>query len=217
MVLPTTDYDAAYFGDVDESGGIKKMYGYTGGQNGVSGHEFQSQQNRVLEGETENFNPTLKGLMDKITGHDLTNVKVLDVGGCTGDHAVYAKRMGVGTYDVLDLNIDTWCSRHVNPLVDNFFTGDAITELAKKSTFKNNSYEVVFSSRFLDCLDDADIPTVVTEMTRIASTVQIHIVTESVNPENEQYYNTKTLAEWAPFFPTGTILISWNTQDVLVV
>ena len=66
MVLDNSEYDAAYFGDIDESGGIKKMYGYTGGRPGISGHALQAQKYRQNEGSIETYNPTLKGLIDKI-------------------------------------------------------------------------------------------------------------------------------------------------------
>jgi hypothetical protein len=206
MVLNTKQYDAAYFGDCVESGGIKTTYGYT------CYMRQTGQRNRHVLGKEESpFNPRLKMLSSKMVGIDLANISVLDVGGAVGFYSEYGKELGISTWDVFDLNIGTWLERHKLDAVDKFITGDARTDLSK---IKTNSYGMVFSSRFLDCIDDKDIPGIIKEMNRISGKIQVHIISETSN----KFYNEHELSWWAKQgFNEGTRLISYHTQQVLVL
>ena len=206
MVVNILDFNAAYFGDTKESNGIKTVYGY-------SNYLQTGQKNRFDEGkENQPYNPILKGLMDKLSGVNLSNISVLDIGGAVGFYSEYGKSLGVRSWTVLDLDIDTWCSRHRISSVDNFISGDAIAVLP---TMRKNEYGVIFSSRFFECIADTDLPDLISEMNRVAKTKQIHIISETSNP---LYYNEHELEWWSnQGFQKGTILISYNTQEVLVV
>ena len=210
MVLDTTRYNPAYFGDTIESGGIKDVNGYTGG------YLETGQRNRFDSGNEANpYNPEIKRIIDDIESRQtFNNIDVLELGGAVGFYAEYAKDLGVKSYDVID--VSNWCFRHKVVAVDNFIEADARTALL---TRRRNQYNLVWSKQFLECIDDADLPSLITEMNRVALTRQIHIVTETINTsDTRNNYNLKTLAQWATFgFEAGTILISWNTRQSLVV
>lgn len=210
MVLDPSRYNAAYFGDTAESGGLKDVNGYTGGylQNG--------QRNRFDSGDEANpYNPEIKAIIDDIESRQtFNNIDVLELGGSVGFYSEYAKALGVRSYDIID--VSNWCFRHKLASVDNFFEADARTALL---TRRRNQYNLIFSKQFLECIDDADLPSLITEMNRVALTKQIHIVTETINRDDTRdNYNLKTLAQWATLgFEAGTVLISHNTKQVLVI
>ena len=210
MVLTTDRYNAAYFGDTVESGGLKDVNGYTGG------YLEKGQRNRFDEGDEANpYNPEIKKFIDEIESRQtFNNIDVLEIGGAVGFYAEYAKDLGVKSYDVID--VSNWCFRHKVAAVDTFTEGNALTILP---TLRRNQYDLVFSKQFLDCVDDSDLPGLITEMNRITKSRQVHIITETINRDDTRpNYNLKTLAQWATQgFEAGTILISWNTKQVLVV
>lgn len=210
MVLPISRYNATYFGDTVESGGLKDVAGYTGG------YLEKGQRNRFDEGqEAFPYNPEIKAIITEIESRQtFNNIDVLELGGAVGFYSEYAKDLGVKSYDVID--VSNWCFRHKIMSVDNFIEGDAITVLP---TLRRNQYNLIFSKQFLDCIDDIDLPVLIAEMNRVTLTRQIHIITETINRDDTRdLYNLKTLAQWATLgFESGTILISHNTGQVLVV
>ena len=210
MVLDTTRYNATYFGDTVESGGLKDVAGYTGG------YLEKGQRYRFNSGDEANpYNPEWKALADVIHGRNpLNNADVLDLGGAVGFLGEYLKEKGASTYDVID--VSNWCFKHKLSVIDTFTENDAITAL---QSLRDDAYSLIISTQFLECVDDTDLPTLITEMNRVANNVQIHVVTETLNREDTRsLYNLKTLKEWSAFgFNSGTILISHHTGDVLVV
>ncbi|MEK6862007.1 MAG: hypothetical protein AABY07_08640, partial [Nanoarchaeota archaeon] len=74
--------------------------------------------------------------------------------------------------------------------------------------------DVIFTCRFLECIDDMDLIQLINEMNRI-SKKQIHIIDEQPNSD---FYNVKTLKTWKNLnFTQGTIFISnENQQKVLI-
>lgn len=212
MVLNTSEYNENYFNG--RNTGIKLSWGY--------GDIIEKGQlNRFDEGDESNpYNPEIKKLYNKWSNIDLTNVDVLDVGGCIGNFAHIGKKLGIATWTVLDLNIDGWCEANKRVEVDTFITGDAPVILQNKQQFKKNGYEVVFSHQFLECLENTRLSDTITEMNRITKNQQIHVITESViDIPSQSKYNLQTIDSfWKnQGFESGTILISWNTQIITVV
>ena len=78
---------------------------------------------------------------------------------------------------------------------------DARTELSK---YKKNEFGFLFSRWFLCCIDEADIPDLISEMNRVSKS-QVHILMTHVN---ETFYSKKTPEEWLNYdWDVGTILI----------
>lgn len=213
MVLANSEYNEDYFNG--RNTGIKLSWGY-------GDIRERGQLNRFDEGQ-ENipYNALIKEQLDLISELDLSNVGVLDVGGAIGNYSHLGKRLGVNSWTVLDLNIDGWCETNKLLTVDTFITGDARILLADKQQFKKNSYDVIFTAQFLECIDDADLPDLITEMNRISKTVQIHLISTTPNITDipsQPKYNLKTLTEWAALgWESGTRIIDFHTKDVVVV
>ena len=101
MVLDTSEYNENYFNG--RNTGIKLSWGY-------GDIRENGQLNRFDEGDEANpYNAKLKEQYDLIVGENLSGIDVLDVGGCVGNYSHIGKGLGVGSWDVLDLNIDGWC------------------------------------------------------------------------------------------------------------
>ena len=210
MVLTNTEYNENHYNG--RNTGIKLAWGY-------GNLKERGQLNQFDEGDESNpYNGRFKELLDLIPD-DFTDIKLLDVGGAIGNFSHIGKSRGVTTWDILDHNIDSWCENNKLPTVDSFITGDATVLLADKQQFKKNDYDVIFSSQFLECIDDVDLPDLITEMNRIAKTVQIHLITTTISDSTSATkYNLKTLADWATLgFDSGTRLLDFISLEMLVV
>jgi len=208
LVLTRDKYDdPAYWGDTVESQGLVNKYGYPE-------YAQRGQKNRFDEGkENEPYNPDLREFANKLDAISLINKKVLDIGGAIGLLAEYAKAKGISVYDILDWS--DWVRRHVLPGVDNFIFADAKTELANMAA---KSYDIILSMQFLDCIDKADLPNLITQMNRVAKTRQVHIVTTQIDPLYADGYTIQDLNWWSQQgFKKGTILVSHHSKEVLVV
>jgi ubiquinone/menaquinone biosynthesis C-methylase UbiE len=210
LVLGKTEYNENYFNG--RNTGVRLAWGY-------ADIRELAVATAKADGPALPYPPHIKRHIDKIPGGvNLTGVTVLDIGGAVGNYAKYGKQLGIGTWDILDLNIDDWCNLNKYVEVDNFFTGDAVVELQSVQNFKNNSYDIIFSSSFLECIDPSELPTLIPEMNRVAKTIQIHIVSTTPPTTFADKYNFQTLAWWATQgFTSGTILIDYNSQDLLTV
>ena len=210
MVLSNTEYNENYYNG--RNTGIRLSWGYPNIRE-------RGQLNRFDEGQ-ENlpYNARIKEQLDLLSGINLSNYDVLDIGGAVGNYSHLGKRLGVKTWTVLDYNIDGWCEANKLSTVDTFLTGDAKTILP---TMRRNQYEIIFTSQFLECIDDNDLPDLITEMNRVAKTIQIHLISTTPNFDNEiakTKYNLKTLVEWKSLgFESGTRIIDFHTKEVLVV
>lgn len=212
MVLAKTEYNENYFNG--RNTGIKLAWGY--------GDIKEERQESRLRPDLapEPYNARIKGHFDKILegGRDLTGVQVLDVGGAIGNFAKHAKSLGIGIWDVLDLNIDDWCNLNKWPEVDNFFTGDAVVDLNDNQKFTTNSYDVIFSASFLECIDPLELPALITGMNRVAKTVQIHIINTRPPAKFAEKYHNQPLSWWATQgFNRNTLLIDWLDNTSLLV
>ena len=210
MVLLNTEYNENYYNG--RNTGIKLSWGY-------GDIRERGQLNRADEGEfNEPYNAQIKEQLDLLSGINLSNYDVLDVGGAIGNYSHLGKRLGVKSWTVLDYNIDGWCEANKLSTVENFITGDAKTVLP---TMRNNEYEVIFTSQFLECINDVDLPNLITEMNRVSKNQQIHLISTINNITDipsQSKYNLKTLAEWSALgFESGTRIIDFHTLEVLVV
>lgn len=210
MVLPKERYNAAYFGDTVESVGIKDVAGYTGG------YLEKGNRNRFDSGNEANpYSSHIKPMIDAIESLQTFNLNsVLELGGAVGFYAEYTKEFGATLHDVIEWS--NWAFRNKIASIDTFTEDDAKTVLP---TLATNQYNLILTCQFLECVADADLPALITEMNRVASTKQIHVVTVTINRDDTRgYYNLKTLAEWATQgFNAGTILVDQETLEVLVV
>lgn len=210
MVLLNTEYNENYYNG--RNTGIRLSWGYPDIRE-------RGQLNRFDEGqEGTPYNARIKAQLDLLQSINLNNIDVLDIGGAIGNYSHLGKRLGVKSWTILDHNIDGWCEANKLSTVDTFLTGDAKTVLP---TMRRNEYDAIFTSQFMECVDDADLDSLITEMNRVAKTYQIHLISTigSINDvPSQSKYNLKTLAEWAALgWESGTRIIDFHTLDVLVV
>ena len=210
MVLLNTEYNENYYNG--RNTGVKLSWGY-------GDIRERGQLNRFDEGDEGNpYNAKIKEQYDLLSSINLTNWDILDVGGAVGNYSHLGKELGVKSWTVLDYNIDNWCEINKIPTVDNFITGDAKIILP---TMRKNEYEAIFTSQFLECIDDSDLPNLIIEMNRVSKNQQIHIkstINNITDIPSQSKYNLKTLAEWASLgFESGTRIIDFHTLEVLVV
>lgn len=146
--------------------------------------------------------------------HNLQDKKVLEIGCAKGFVVQDLRDMGV---DAWGLDVSEYAIGEADPSVQPYLIqGDARTAL---SQFKNKEFDVVFSLRVLTCFDDVDLPTLVSELNRIAK-YQFHVIDESVGKKQgtSKYYNSKPLSEWLVYnWDKGTRLVYHeNINRVLI-
>jgi len=122
----------------------------------------------------------------------LANKKVLEIGCAKGFLVKDLRDMGVDAYglDVSQYAIDN-CEPEVAPYLT---VGDARTALSQYSA---REFDVLISLRFIECIPEADLPALVSEMNRI-SKLQIHVVDDFTGAKAGagQYYIQKTQQQW---------------------
>ncbi len=141
--------------------------------------------------------------------YDLVNKKVLEIGCAKGFVVEDLREMGVDAYG---LDISTYAIREAAPVAAPYLIiGDARVYL---SNYKDGEFDVVFSSRFMECFSDEVIPPLISEMNRI-SKFQFHVIEEL---ETSRFYNIKTLEKWLSLgWPEKTLLISLrNPRKILI-
>jgi len=213
MVLNTSDYNEDYFNG--RQTGTRYLWGY-------ADIKANSQLNRFDEGDEGNkYNSNLKKTFSRFKGNPvLANYDVLDIGGATGNASIYLKnQVGIKSYTILDLNIDGWLEANKVDTVDNFITGDARIALADKGLFKKNSYDMLLTYQFLECIDDADLHDLIKQMNRVTKSVQVHFVSDPSfidHVPTRSLYNFKTLEEWKALnWEAGTQLINLHTNELV--
>ncbi len=130
------------------------------------------------------------------------DIDVLELGGARGHRAIYAlDNLGLKSWEIIDL-YDSPLKQLHRKLTYTF--GDAKTLLADSRAYADNQKDVLVSFRFLDCIPEADLPALITQMNRV-SRKQLHIITKNANPN---FYNTHDLTWWqTQGFPRGTVLL----------
>lgn len=151
-----------------------------------------------------------KDYADKLKNtYDLVNKKVLEIGCAKGFVVEDLREMGVDAYG---LDISPYAIGEAASVVAPYLTiGDARTYL---SNYTDDAFDVVFSSRFMECFSDAEIPFLISSMNRI-SKFQFHVIE---GPEISKYYASKTIEEWLTFgWTEKTVLIPFRKpQEVLI-
>jgi ubiquinone/menaquinone biosynthesis C-methylase UbiE len=143
--------------------------------------------------------------------YSLSGKKVLDIGCAKGFIVKDLRDLGADAYG---LEISDYAVKGCEPEVAPYlYLGDARKVLKK---FKDEEFDVVFSMRFLECIDIPDIQKLIDEMARITKSNQIHEIDEQPNPN---FYIANPLTWWSTNFKwkKGTKLISRESGQVIVV
>lgn len=143
-----------------------------------------------------------------ISSRQLSGKKVLEIGCAKGFLVEDLRAQGI---DAWGLDVSSYAIGQAASAVQPFLTvGDARTALA---LYANKSWDAVFSNRFLECISLADMPALISEMTRIAK-AQFHIIGETPNP---LYYTAQPLSAWlALVWPKFTVIASNELKTELI-
>jgi len=171
MVLNRSQYDAAYFGDLDESGGLRHKAGYS----------------RYLISQTDGFER--EGLEAFLLRHDIPkDVKVLELGAGIGFLGKVATDQGYTNWTCVDWS--NWCKRHeVYPVIEE----EALIYLQAQP---DNSFDYIISRSLIECIKPNELQDHAIESKRVGIK-QIHTVSLEVNTK---FYTLKTIPEWATQF-----------------
>jgi len=163
-MLTREEYDDAYFGDPRSD--LKRKSGYG---------DYLRQLDNLTEKKWKDF----------ITEHNLKSTdKILELGGGVGSFTKVAREQGL---DVTCVDWSKWCLD--NKLISNLIHEDALTYLKSQP---DNSFDVVVSFYFLDCIQKDQLLLLSQEIKRV-STKQIHHLYPNPNP---RFYNVQNLSYW---------------------
>lgn len=203
LALTTDEYDAAYFGDTDESGGLKHIAGYS------NYLEKANEKSRFDTGNEGNpYNIKRENLKKTLETLGLENTSITQLGGGCGHLGAEMIEEGF-TWHVVD--VSNWCFRHKVIPDENFTEQEALPFLQAQG---NNSLGAILTTRFMVVLATADIQPLIDEMRR-TTREQVHFIDEQANPE---FYQQRTLEQWRDDFswPNNNItLISIETGRVI--
>jgi len=134
---------------------------------------------------------------------------LLDIGCAKGFHVQDLRELGVDAWGV---DVSPYAIGEADPVVAPYLSvADIRTHI---DTYANKQWDVIFSARFLGCLAESELPSIITGMNR-KSKQQIHIIDEQPNPT---FYIARPLSWWAQQgFAKGTRLVSHETNQVVVV
>ncbi len=191
-VLQPSEYDMAYF---DGSlGPYRHNAGYS---------EYKRWYRNEGEGSTGEFwKDMAAGWINHLA---LSGKRVLEIGCAKGFLVKDLRDMGVDAYG---LDVSQYAIENCEPEVAQYLTvGDARTYL---SNYARNEWDIVLSLRFLECIDEADLPALVSEINRI-SKKSVHVVDNFVGAKSGagQYYTQHTPQEWLDNY-------SWERGTVIV-
>jgi len=194
-VLQPAEYDISYFDG--ELTSLRHNAGYT---------RYQRWKRVEGVGSRGEYYADLAAKL--ISTRGLAGKKILELGCAKGFLVEDLRAQGI---DAWGLDVSAYAVSQAAPAVIPFLSvADARTALA---AFANKSWDAVFSNRFLECIDLADVPALITQMTRIAK-AQFHIIDE--NP-NALYYVAQPLAAWLALgWPKFTVLMGNESKAELV-
>ncbi len=168
MTLTREQYDAAYFGDSKSD--LQRRSGYS---------DYLRQINDGWEKKWKDF----------IAEHNLKSTdKILELAGGIGHFAKVAREQGL---DVTCVDWSQWCFD--NKVIEDLIHEDALTYLKSQP---DNSFDVVVSFFFLDCIQKDQLELLSQEIKRV-STKQIHWIYPR---RNADYYNVQDLTYWQSLF-----------------
>ena len=196
-VLTPAEYDERYFDG--GSAAYTHNAGYTKYQ------KWFIRSTRFLpsldESTGEYFGDIAKGmnLRNNIVGKD-----VLEIGCAKGFLVEGMRSIGINGFGI---NVSPYAIGQANPSIAAYL--EVADARIKVPTYARNQWDYIITRWFLSCMSDADLTALIPELNRVARN-QIHIVYPLIRPD---YYNAKTLAQWAALpFARGTILI--NNDDI---
>lgn len=205
MVLNPSEYDNAYFDPktTDTSGSTANsvLAGYSDGYKRwfrVNGNDPESANNDFADYARRFFNEQI--LMGK---------NVLELGCAKGFVVEDLRALGA---NAVGIDVSAYAIGQASPAIQPFLTvADARTHLA---TYARNQFDVVYSMRYFECVADADLPGLITQISRIGR-LSVHWIGTQ---ENAVYYNNKPLTEWlAMGWARRTRLIDYNNQNNILV
>jgi len=145
--------------------------------------------------------------------YQLQGKKVLELGCAKGFIVKDLRDMGVDAYG---LDISQYAIDNCEPEAAPYLTvGDARTTL---STYKNREFDVVFSRSFMECIPEADLPSLIDDINRISKS-QFHIIDEFIGEKSNaaQYYLNKPIEDWVNYsWPRGTKLVKQENNSVIL-
>ncbi len=173
-MLSRKQYDDAYFGDPKSD--LRRRSGYS---------DYLYQVDIDFCNKWKDF----------IVEHELKSTgKILELAGGVGYFAKLAREDGL---DVTCVDWSQWC--YDNKLISDLINEDALTYLKSQ---KDNSFDVVVSFFFLDCIAKKQIPLISKEIKRVAKK-QIHWIYPR---RNADYYNVQDLEYWQKLFSKNVII-----------
>lgn len=213
-VLDPSEYDASYFDGRLQT--LKHNAGY--------GRYFNWQRFDGAGSTGSWWGDYAAGWLNQLS---LSGKKVLEIGCAKG---FFVEQMVDAGVDAYGLDVSDWCINSCNQagtdqaavlrrpdLAARFTVGDATSPLP----YANNEFDWVVSFRFLECIADADLPGVISEMNRVVnpSRNQVHVVDDFTGEQIQAaaYYNAKTQAEWAALadWPRNVRIVDHDTQAVV--
>lgn len=137
MVLNNSEYNAAYYGDVKESGGLRHDAGYSNYLEIIKEKAYLKRSEDVL---------------NKVSG------KILELGCGVGTYAKLAREKGL---DWTAIDFSEWCKRHEETQI---IKAEAESFLLSQA---DNSFDYIVSFAFIECLKDDDLRVMQIQMDRV--------------------------------------------------
>lgn len=128
----------------------------------------------------------------------IANKKVLEIGCAKGFIVEDLREQGVDAYGI---DVSAYAIGQASEAVAPYVSVGSIYDL---SAYSRNEFDIILTRRLIECLDEVDLPDLITEMSRIGKK-QVHIIQEAPNP---QYYRTHPIQWWLDNFnwPQGTVI-----------
>ena len=190
-ILKKNDYGPVYFGDPDSR--LKDKAGYTSYE-------------RWYNNESDNFTQCAKYLTERF---NLVGKKVLDVGCAKGFLVNSLRKLGV---DAFGIDWSTYILLHAEE--------GALAYLQYKevpydlNTFDDDTFDYLFSFRFLSCIPDELLQNTILEFNRISKN-QFHEIDVKAL---EKYYNIKSIDDWQRYtWKNGTILKTNESSKEIII
>lgn len=190
-LLPS-EYDISYFDGSKSS--LQHNAGYT---------KYERWHRKLADNDTGEHWKDLASSLKNSRG--LAGKKVLEIGCAKGFVVEDLRALGVDAYGV---DVSSYAVSQAAASVAPFLTvADVRTSLLG---YPNNSFDAVFSMRFLECLSEAELGPIIVQLNRI-SRFQFHIIGETPNPT---YYLNHPISWWKALgWDKGTVLISTETSQ----
>lgn len=132
----------------------------------------------------------------------LAGKKVMELGCAKGYCVEWLRDQGITAWGI---DCSAYAISQAREDIRQYLTeADAKVKLAD---YKKNEFNVLYSRFFLECISDADLPALITQMNRVGF-LQIHHINSQVNT---LYYNLHPIEWWlAQPFKNGTRLVLDN-------